>query len=236
MNELNIKKYKGYFFDLDNTLINSVELWKNLDYELLKTLTPNVSENFHAEKVNFLNSCNDENLYVALCGFYIERYDLKNITKERLREMQLEIATLKLRQIEYISGADTLLNLLKNDDKKILLVTLSDRHCVNILKDENENIKAAADFNLIFDHIIPSDDVENRKPSGDCYRLALEKAGLKKEDCLIFEDSLTGVLAANDADIDVCCIYHPDNENDIDVLKKKSTYFFSSFEDLLKSI
>jgi len=41
--------------------------------------------------------------------------------------------------------------------------------------------------------------VEKKKPAPDIYNLALEKTGLRPEDCFVVEDSRNGVLAARAA-------------------------------------
>ncbi|MSZ05750.1 MAG: HAD-IA family hydrolase [Actinobacteria bacterium] len=50
--------------------------------------------------------------------------------------------------------------------------------------------------NDFFPFSLSSDDVINTKPHPDAYLLAAEQAGVDIRQCLIFEDSLTGVTAA----------------------------------------
>lgn len=47
------------------------------------------------------------------------------------------------------------------------------------------------------------DEVENTKPSPDPYLKALEKCGFPKEECIVFEDSYNGVMAALNAGLRV---------------------------------
>jgi len=47
-----------------------------------------------------------------------------------------------------------------------------------------------------FDFTVFGDEVENNKPAPDAYYLALQKAGLSKEECLVVEDSDSGIRAA----------------------------------------
>ena len=52
-----------------------------------------------------------------------------------------------------------------------------------------------------FDFILAGDAVKIKKPNPEIYLMALEKAGLKPEECLVIEDSKNGVAAANAAGI-----------------------------------
>jgi HAD superfamily hydrolase (TIGR01509 family) len=50
-----------------------------------------------------------------------------------------------------------------------------------------------------FDFVLAGDVVSRKKPDPEIYELALEKSGLKPEECLVIEDSRNGVLAAHAA-------------------------------------
>jgi HAD superfamily hydrolase (TIGR01509 family) len=49
------------------------------------------------------------------------------------------------------------------------------------------------------DAIVTFEDVPHGKPAPDVFLLAAKKAGCKAEDCIVVEDSITGVTAAVDA-------------------------------------
>jgi len=54
-----------------------------------------------------------------------------------------------------------------------------------------------------FDFIIAGDMVTNKKPDPEIYLMALERSGLKTEECIVIEDSHNGVTAAKAAGIPV---------------------------------
>jgi len=89
-----------------------------------------------------------------------------------------------------------------------------------------------------FEFVLAGDVVSRKKPDPEIYLLALDKTGLKPEECIVVEDSRNGVLAAkeagmhiiattniyteredlNDAGIIVTCLGDPDGEKGL--LKK----------------
>lgn len=51
----------------------------------------------------------------------------------------------------------------------------------------------------LFTVLVTAEDIHHGKPDPECYRLAVERLGLAPEDCLVFEDALSGVRAAVNA-------------------------------------
>ena len=96
-----------------------------------------------------------------------------------------------------------------------------------------------------FEFVLAGDIVSKKKPDPEIYLLALEKSGLKPEECLVIEDSRNGVLAAKEAgmyvvattniytenenlreaDIVVTCLGEPDGEKGILKQGNKSLAF-----------
>ena len=67
----------------------------------------------------------------------------------------------------------------------------------------NEKAAHAVAYQILkdikFDFILAGDIVSKKKPDPEIYLLALKKAGLKPEECIVIEDSRNGVLAAKAA-------------------------------------
>ncbi len=58
----------------------------------------------------------------------------------------------------------------------------------------------------LFDLLITREDVSVGKPDPSCYRMAMEHFGLSPEDCMIFEDSPSGIQAAMASGCRTFCI------------------------------
>lgn len=105
----------------------------------------------------------------------------------------------KVKYSTYLSEARVNFNLvemlkqLKAKCKIALVTTASKKNTYDILQQ----------FNLIelFDLIITQDDVNNSKPNPECYLKAVKYFQCNKNECLIFEDSKTGIEAAKRARI-----------------------------------
>ena len=89
-------------------------------------------------------------------------------------------------------------------------------------------------MNDVFDLIITYEDVKEKKPNPEVYLTVLEKLNVSKEDCLIIEDSLEGVKAANNARIEVLNIVDENMYKTQNTIDKLSTYKLNNLYELLK--
>ena len=85
-------------------------------------------------------------------------------------------------------GAISLLKELQSNGVKTALVSASPRNIVDAVLDNLGHD--------LFPFSISSDDVTNTKPNPECYVKAAQICGVEISNCLVFEDSLTGMNAA----------------------------------------
>ena len=62
------------------------------------------------------------------------------------------------------------------------------------------------DLETYFQVIASGDDIARNKPAPDVYLFAANQMGVQPENCLVFEDSLTGVQAAKSAGMTVIAV------------------------------
>ena len=85
-------------------------------------------------------------------------------------------------------GAISLVKELQRNGVKTALVSASPRNIVDAVLDNLGHD--------LFPFSISSDDVTNTKPNPECYVKAAQICGVEISNCLVFEDSLTGMNAA----------------------------------------
>ena len=88
----------------------------------------------------------------------------------------------------------------------------------------------------LFDTVVTADQVTKGKPDPMCYLLAAKDLNVAPRDCLVFEDSLNGVKAGNDAGMRVIALT---TSNPADVLRDKVYAVIpdlrnATFEDYLR--
>ncbi|MCU1771140.1 HAD family hydrolase [Pseudomonas sp. 13B_3.2_Bac1] len=88
-----------------------------------------------------------------------------------------------------VPGVATLIARLREHTVPLALVTSSWRARVDHVLRQHDLMSA-------FDSIICRDDVRSGKPAPDPYRLAAAQLGRQSDECLVFEDSVSGVQSA----------------------------------------
>lgn len=96
-------------------------------------------------------------------------------------------------------------------------------------------------FKQLFDAILTSEDFDRSKPDPDCYLKAAERLGVRKSECIVFEDSFNGLRSGRAAEMAVVGLATTNKAEDItpfsdmQIFDYQSVSFFS-FERLLNSI
>jgi HAD superfamily hydrolase (TIGR01509 family) len=170
-------------WDMDGTLIDSEPYWMK-------------SEGSFARANNSVWTEQDG---LSLVGMSL--YDSSKIIKERvgsdlepeqiIQKLTDDVAAQLKQEIFWRPGARELLVLLRKKKIKTALVTMS-MH--TMAKQVAESIGFEA-----FDVIVAGDDVRLGKPHPEPYLKAAELLGVNPEDCVAFEDSLTGLRSAEAA-------------------------------------
>ncbi|MCP4334221.1 MAG: HAD-IA family hydrolase [Gammaproteobacteria bacterium] len=99
-------------------------------------------------------------------------------------------------------GAKESIDFFKQKGIKLAIVTGAGKEGVNATILSN---CLQSDFQVI----VSGDDVDNSKPSPDCYLLAVQRLGVDTSECIAIEDSENGVTAAVSAKIPCVAISTP---------------------------
>ena len=129
----------------------------------------------------------------------------------------------------FMPGAYELVQDLQRNGVKTGLVSASPRIIVDAVLD---NVGAE-----LFPFSISSDDVERTKPHPDAYLKAAQITNSAIGNCLVFEDSLTGVGAATSSGawlVAVPHLVHVDESERVRVIKSLEQLNFSKIQELFK--
>ena len=179
---------KGIIFDMDGTIVDSLpyhhEAWKIFFNE-------NQVENF-SDKLKDYKGGGTLDLMKAVYGNKYSLKDLKNMSDEK----EVIFRDIYKGKINPIEGFKKFLIDIKSKHILVGLASNAVRKNVSLIINEL-NI-----FND-FDSIICGDEVNNGKPNPEMFNKTINRFNIKKDECLIFEDSLEGVKAANNSGIKV---------------------------------
>ena len=179
---------KGVIFDMDGTIVDSLpyhhEAWKIFFEE-------NKVDDF-SEKLKKYKGGGTLDLMNAVYGDIYSKDELKRMTDDK------EIIFRKIYKgnIKPIDGFPEFIFYLKS--KKILVGLASNAIRKNVTLTLNE-----LGVHDLFDSIICGDEVNFGKPNPEMFDETVSRFKLKKDNCIIFEDSIEGVGAAVNAGINV---------------------------------
>jgi len=94
-------------------------------------------------------------------------------------------------------------------DYQLALATSSSSETVEI-------VLTCLDLSEYFKIICSSDDVDNQKPHPEIYDKTVQKLGLDKEECVVVEDTKTGIQAAKRAGIRCIAVRYSQSEKELD--------------------
>jgi HAD superfamily hydrolase (TIGR01509 family) len=170
--------FSAVFFDMDGLFANSEPLWLEGETELMARYGHVWT---HEDQVHCLGGP------LTRVGDYM--FSLVSAQSPQFFTNTLvEIVVAKLSAgTQLMPGAQKLASVLKESGVPIAMVSASPRNIVNA-------VLSGVDHD--FATTISSDDVKKTKPDPEGYLKAAEFFGVDITNCLVFEDSLTGVAAA----------------------------------------
>ena len=184
------------------------------------------------ERDNVFRTNNVGDIYLNYCEYLKIKYN-SNLSKEEILQFRRDLSKKVSKDIKYKPDADVIIKYLKSQNIKIALGTVSRRETIDIYI--NENIKNKCNLQEYFDFIITKDDVTLKKPNPEVYNKIIKK--FKIDDlskCVVIEDSLTGVLAAKNANLNVIAIYDKYSDKDREKINELADYNVANFKELME--
>jgi HAD superfamily hydrolase (TIGR01509 family) len=213
--------FDAVFFDMDGLLVDSEPEWLKSESEITAAYGYQWTSQ---DQVACLGGP------LSRVGQYMHDKCNQAETPDFFTNKLVEVQSEKMRShTPFMPGAYELVKDLQKNGAKTGLVSASPRIIVDAVLD---NVGAK-----LFPFSISSDDVERTKPHPDAYLKAAQLTNSAIENCLVFEDSLTGVGAATSSGawlVAVPHLVHVDESERVRVIKSLVQLNFTKVQELFK--
>jgi HAD superfamily hydrolase (TIGR01509 family) len=210
--------FEAILFDMDGLFIDSEPDWHNAETEMMRRYGYDWQPSDQLQCLGgplsrvtkYMSECLNGSVEPTLLG------------QEIISEMQIRLS----RAISYMPGAIEFSKLVYESKIPQALVSASPRVLVDaVVSNLPHNF---------FEETVASGDIARTKPFPDPYLHAAKLLGVEIRNCLIFEDSQTGITAATASGAFVVSIPHYIEVAESARLKRIESFVGLTFEDLIR--
>lgn len=208
---------KGFIFDLDGTLLDSLDMWKNIDVEYMARYGIQYKDEY-GDRI--------KRLTFQECAYYfrdelgIDR-KIDDILQD-WREMSYDAYKYELQLKPY--AYEFVRECSKHG--KCMVATSCQEDCA---------IEALKHLGLYeyMDCVLTTTEIGANKENPKIYYASAQKLGCEIEDCYVFEDVLSAMKTAYDANFKVIGVYDKKWHHEVEEMKKYCVKYIESFQELL---
>ena len=183
--------FRAIIFDLDGVLADSEPWWNQIDAKLLAEYGAKYQGEYHRDVLGVS--------YPLAVEFYKKKFGISAPTEEMMKRRG-EIATeFFADRVGLFPATKEVLEELRNMKLRLAVATSSVGASARPFLDRHQLTK-------FFEVIVTGDEIERGKPAPDIYLHAAKKLGIAADECLVIEDSLSGIAAAKAAHMRVAAI------------------------------
>jgi beta-phosphoglucomutase-like phosphatase (HAD superfamily) len=207
---------KAFIFDLDGTLLDSMDVWGKIDVDFLQKRGIAVPSDY----MDAISS-----MSFTECAVYtIERFNLPDSVDSLMREWTDMAAYAYGHTVLMKPYAKEYLSTLRERGAKLGIAT-------SLSAELYEPALCGHGIYDWFNVICNSDDAGYGKSRPDVFLLAAKKLGVLPGDCVVFEDILAAVKTAKNAGMKVCGVYDKAAVNDWEQIKETADFAITDWRN-----
>lgn len=208
--------FKAAIFDLDGTLLNSMDVWEQIDIDFLKKRNLTVTKNYVAE------IC--ARSFEEAAQYTIDLFGLNESVPAIIEEWNCMAALKYKNEVGLTPYALDYLRRLKREKVKLAVATgLPEELFLPCLQSNG--------IYDLFDTICSTGQVPHGKERPDVFLLAAREIGISPHECIVFEDVLPAVKSAKQAGMIVFGVYDKYSEHHKAEIKEIADGYLLDFRD-----
>jgi HAD superfamily hydrolase (TIGR01509 family) len=211
------KDLRAFIFDMDGVLINTEELYKGIEQELFQELGLTISDEEHFS----YQGCSNPVMWSRIK----RKHNISNALDELVERLEEKVICFfrNLPVVQPMPDVVVLLQTLKARGIRLALASSSTIQVIDLMMSKSG-------LGHFFDVVVDSLEAGAGKPDPAIFLLAQKKLGIPKENCVVIEDSVNGILAARSAGI-YCIAYNGPGAEHQD--QSAADLIIKSFQELI---
>ncbi|CAL5974268.1 Beta-phosphoglucomutase [Hexamita inflata] len=214
--QLIMKDKKAIVFDFDGTLIDSLDAWGAADNQFFQ------KRNLQFDQHTYLNAITGLNLQQS-AEYIIAKYNLQETPEQVIAEWSASYDEI-FSKVSFYPKALEFLHFLKDSGIPFGIATAGPRKVFDIIFREHQDLKQHVTY-------VSCNDVHASKPDPAVYFECMKRMGVTPQDCVVFEDTVSGLTgAANTGSTVVCAL--TDQQKRQEKLQL-SHHYFETYSELI---
>lgn len=213
-----MKQYQGAIFDLDGTLLDSMEVWGEIDIQFLKKRGLTVPADYQ-EAITPMG-------FLEAARYTIARFGFSDTPEELMQEWHQMAIDAYTWNVDLKDGAAEYLKFLKEKGVRMAVATSSTPELYEPALKRNG-------IHAYFDAFVTVSEVKRGKGFPDIYEKAAEKLSLAAADCVVYEDILAGIRGAKMGGFAAVGVYDKSGEGNRSKMEQEADRYIISFRELL---
>lgn len=211
-------RFKAIIFDLDGTLIDSMKLWRQVDQDFLHKRNISVP-------LDLFDHLPQGNSFIQTAQYFKDRFGLADSAESIMQEWTDMVGWHYENDVELKPGARDLVQLLQSRNIPIALGTSNSQALAQKVLSHNGIWE-------YFHPVVTGDMHLLGKPFPDIYLSCARGLNLAPADCVVIEDTLSGIQAAKAAGMTAFAIHDADSEPFHEQIKLLADAFVHSYSEL----
>ena len=205
-----------YIFDMDGLLLDTETLYQQFWFKVLQEKNIDITRE-ELRKIIGMSYDQAKNYFLNYVDTEEEFIELRQRREVYFWE-HVENIGMPLRE-----GADQILSYLRENNIKTALITSTEEQ-------RAKKLMNIAGLNHSFDYMVFSNMVTKTKPDPEMYHYLEKLTDIDKREWIVFEDSYSGLKAANNAGVDVVWI------KDLAILMDDNVNYIQKHDSLLDAL
>lgn len=215
---MKFRNIRGFIFDLDGTLIDSLHIWATIDERYLKRHGLTVPDDI-AESIEGMS-------LPEAAAYFKERFEIADSAETIAEEWRVMARESYAHEIQPTRGARCILNELYDSGYTLALGSSNSRTLVDPLFQR-------LNWNRYFSHVLFSEEVVEGKPSPRLFLELAKRMEINPEAIVVVEDSPAGLIAARSAGMRAIAVKRDDFLTDWSYMMKLADIAVESLDDLI---